>query len=107
MTIKDMSGNKAKISVRVQPNATRSEVVFTNGVLLVKVAAPPVKGKANKGLITLLSQVLGVNKGALAIIKGHASRSKVITIDGLEPEEVMKRLSSFSGDATTSRVFHQ
>ena len=101
-----MSGNKAKISVRVQPNATRSEVAFINGVLLVKVAAPPVKGKANKALITLLSQVLGVNKGALAIIKGHASRNKVITIDGLEPGEAMKRLSSFSGGAT-SRVPRQ
>ncbi len=100
MATKDMSGNKAKISVRVQPNATRSEVVFIDEVLLAKVAAPSVKGKANKALIALLSQVLGVNKSALAIIKGHTSRNKVITIDGLEPEEVMKRLSSFSGNAS-------
>ncbi len=100
MATKNMSESKAKISVRVQPNATRSEVVFINEALLAKVTAPPVKGKANKELIALLSQVLGVNKSALAIIKGHTSRNKVITIDGLEPEEVMKRLSSFSDDAS-------
>ena len=88
-----MSGSKAKISLRVYPNAAQNEVVFINGVLQVRVAAPPVKGKANKELITFLSQVLGVSKAALAIIKGHTSRSKVIIIDGLSQEEVIQRLS--------------
>lgn len=95
------SEDKARISVRVHPNAAKSEVVdFTNGVLQVKVAAPPVKGKANKELVALLSQVLGVGKSSVSIIKGHASRSKVIAIDGLSQEEVTKRLSSSSGGAS-------
>jgi len=55
--------------LRARHIAARSEVVFINGVLPVRVAAPPVKGKANKELITSLSQVLGVGKDALAIIK--------------------------------------
>ncbi len=85
--------NKARISVRVHPNATRSEVAdFTDGVLRVKVSAPPVKGEANKELIALLSQVLGVHKNSVSIIKGHTSRSKIIAIDGLSQEEVTKRL---------------
>jgi len=89
-----MSGNKAKISLRVYPNANRNEVTgFTGGVLQVKVAAPPVKGKANKEMISFLSQVLGISKGSLTIIKGQTSRSKVITIDTLSQEEVIQRLS--------------
>jgi len=89
-----MSRSKAKISLRVYPNAAKSEVVdFANGVLQVRVAAPPVKGKANQELITFLSQVLGVSKAALTIIKGHTSRSKVIAIDGLSQEEVIQWLS--------------
>jgi len=89
-----MSISKAKISLRVHPNAARNEVVdFTGGVLQVKVAAPPVKGKANRELITFLSQVLNVSKSALTIIKGHTSHNKVITIDGLSQEEVIQRLS--------------
>ena len=99
-----MSRSEAKISLRVYPGAGRSEVVgFTDGVLQVRVAAPPVKGQANKKLLALLSQVLVVGKGALTIVKGHTSRNKVIVVDGLSQEDIMKRLSpkpSSSGGAT-------
>ncbi len=95
-----MSESETKISLRVYPSAARNEIVsFTDGVLRVKVAAPPVKGQANKELITFLSQALAISKGALTIVKGHTSRSKVIAINGLRQEDVMKRLSS-SSDAT-------
>lgn len=88
------SENKAKISLRVYPNTNRSEVVgFRNGVLQVKVSAPPTKGQANRELIALLSQLLGIDKGSIDIIKGHTIRNKVVAIDGLSREEVMKRLT--------------
>ena len=98
------SGNEVNISLRVYPCTNRSEVVgFRNGVLQVKVSAPPTKGKANRELITLLSQLLKISKDSVNIIKGHTIRSKVIAIDGLSQEEAMKRLSSkffSSGDAS-------
>ncbi len=96
-----MPGSKVRISLRVHPGATGSEVVgFTDGVLQVRVAAPPVKGQANRELIALLSKALAVGKSALTIVKGHTSRSKVIAIDGLSQEDIMKRLSPkpFSSD---------
>ncbi len=87
-------GNEVKISLRVYPNASRNEMVsFTDGVLRVKVSAPPIRGKANRELITFLSRLLGVDKGSVNIIKGHTTRNKVVTIDGLSQEEVMQRLS--------------
>jgi len=100
-----MSGSKVRISLRVHPGAARSEVVgFTDGVLQVRVAAPPVKGQANRELIALLSKALAVGKSALTIVKGHTSQSKVIAIDGLSQEDIMKRLSpkpsSSDDDAT-------
>ena len=89
-----MSGSEARISLRVYPSAARSEVIgFTDGVWQVRVAAPPVKGQANEELIAFLSKTLAVGKGALTIVKGHTCRSKVIAIDGLSQEDVMKRLS--------------
>jgi len=98
------SGNKTKISLRVYPSTNRSEVVgFRNGVLQVNVSAPPTKGKANRELITVLSQLLEIGKGSVNIIKGHTNRNKIVAIDGLSQEEVMKRLSSklfSSGDAS-------
>ena len=87
------SERQAKISLRVYPSAISNEVMdFTDGVLQVKVSAPPVKGKANRELITFLSQKLAVGKGSITIIKGHTSRNKVIAIDGLSREEVIRRL---------------
>ena len=86
------------IPVHVHPNATRNELVGLNdGVWQVRVSAPPVKGKANRELLTFLSRILGVRKSSLSLAKGHTSRDKVIAIDGLTEEEVMKRLSSSSG----------
>lgn len=84
---------KAEISVRVHPNAARSEIVgVADGVWQVKVSAPPVKGKANKELIAFLSRLLGVSKSRIAIIKGHTTRNKIIAVDGLSQEDIMKRL---------------
>jgi len=84
-----------KISLKVQPNATRNELIdFTNGVLKVKVAAPPVKGKANAELIVFLSEILGISKSSLSIVTGHTSRNKTIAIAGLSHDEIIKRLTS-------------
>jgi len=67
-------------------------VGFAGGVLRVRVAAPPVKGKANRELLALLSQFLNVNQGALTITRGHTSRHKTIVVTGLSQEELLKRL---------------
>lgn len=97
-----ISGSGAKIPLRVYPNAVRDEVLgFTDGVLLVKVAAPPIKGKANDRLLAFLSRLLGVSKSRVSIIKGHTSRNKLIAIDGLSRDDIMKRLSSSSVDGAT------
>lgn len=82
-----------RVSVRVQPGAAANEVVgVTNGVLRVKVSAPPVEGRANRELIDFLSRRLDVARSNIAIVRGHTSRDKVIAIGGLSREEVMRRL---------------
>ncbi len=89
-----MLSNEAKISLRVHPNAARNGVVgFTDGVLEVRIAAPPVKGQANKELVAFLSSLLGVSKSAVIILKGHTGRHKIVAIKGLSQQEVTKRLS--------------
>ena len=86
--------SEARISLHVYPNAPRNEIVgFSDGVLGVKVAAPPVKGQANRELVAFLSRVLGVGTSSLAIIKGHTSRNKLISVRDLSQEEVIRRLS--------------
>jgi uncharacterized protein (TIGR00251 family) len=83
------------LAIRVTPNAGRNEITgWRDGVLQVKIAAPPDKGKANKELIDFLSQALGVKKYAISIIKGQTSRNKVIAIEGTSREEIINKLNS-------------
>ncbi len=90
-----MSQQRATITLRVQPNARRNQVLkFEDGVLHIRVATPPVKGKANRELIDFLSRSLGVSKGSITIDKGLTSRTKVVTIAGLDREGIMKRLGA-------------
>ena len=83
------------LRLRVYPSASRNELAgFTDGVLQVRVSAPPVKGKANRELTAFLSEALGLSKSSLTIVKGHTSRNKVIAVDGLSQEEIVRRLST-------------
>ena len=94
MTVNTHS-NTNLLRLRVQPNAGRNEMIgFADGVLQIRVAAPPVTGKANRELIAFLSQTLDVSKSSLSIVKGHTSRNKVIAIDGLSQEDIINRLST-------------
>lgn len=90
-----LSERGVKLWLRVQPGAARNELAgFAEGVLRVRVAAPPVRGKANQELIAFLAQKLGLSKGDLTILKGHTSRNKLISIAGLTREELNQLLSS-------------
>jgi len=83
-----------RLTVKVTPNAGRSEITgFTDGVLQVKVAAPPVRGKANRELVSFLGKTLGVPKSSLLIVKGQTSRNKVIEVEGLSRDDIFARLS--------------
>lgn len=89
-----MKPDVARLVVRVQPNASRSQFVrFEDGVLHLKIAAPPVKGKANRELVDFLSRLLGLPRSALSIEKGHTSRRKTLSVAGLEPRALEERLA--------------
>jgi uncharacterized protein len=83
------------LQVKVHPGAKISEITgFPGGVLQVKIAAPPEKGKANKELTEFLSRLLGVTKSSIRIVKGETGRSKLISVKGLNTAEIIKRLSA-------------
>lgn len=88
-----MEEESVRIMVRVQPNANRNEVLrFKDGVLHIRIAAPPIKGKANQELIKLLGDILRVSQSHLTIEKGMTSKRKVIGISGLTQNQVMRQL---------------
>ncbi|HZR47724.1 MAG TPA: DUF167 domain-containing protein [Candidatus Manganitrophaceae bacterium] len=84
-----------KLSVKVIPKSSRNGVVGWMGeVLKVCVTAPPERGKANEAVEALLAEALGLPRGQLRVAAGLSSPRKVIEIEGLEPAEVRRRLSS-------------
>ena len=68
-------------------------VSLRDGVLWVRVTAPPLKGQANSALLTLVAELLAMPKNNIAIARGYASRHKVITIQGLSPENLTEKLA--------------
>lgn len=69
------------INVRVVPRSSREKIVEEEGRLKVYVHAPADEGRANKALIELLAGYFGKAKSALSIVKGAASRNKVVKVD--------------------------
>ena len=65
------------LHVRVQPKARENAVVgWRDGALRVRVTAAPEDGRANRAVIDLLSEALGVPRASIALVRGAASRDK-------------------------------
>jgi len=74
-------------TVRVVPRASDSKIVGEyDGVLKVRLAAPPVDGAANAELIKLLAKSFGVAKSAIEIVSGQTAKTKQVRILGLNGE---------------------
>lgn len=86
--------NVTRLTIHVHPGAKRNEVLrCQEGVWHIKVAAPPVEGKANKALVEFLSDVLGVSKSRITIEKGAGSRHKIVTVAGMSETAIRDTLS--------------
>ncbi|MGH7391872.1 MAG: DUF167 domain-containing protein [Candidatus Rokuibacteriota bacterium] len=83
----------ARVAVRVQPRASRDEVLgWRDGVLRVRVTAPPVEGAANGAVVALVAGALGVKPSAVRLIRGQTGRHKLVSVAGLTDDEVRARL---------------
>lgn len=70
-----------KIFVRARTGAKREEVKkISDDHYMVAVKAPPVEGRANDAIISLLSEYFDIPRSRIRIVKGLKSRDKVIEI---------------------------
>jgi uncharacterized protein (TIGR00251 family) len=85
------------LAVRLTPRADRDVIVgMRDGVIAVRVSAPPVDGQANAALIKVLAKALGVPKSRLSIVRGQAARDKLVRVDGLRAADAHARLDPAS-----------
>ena len=86
------SDGTVTLILQAQPGAKRTEFVGLHGeALKIRLAAPPVDGKANRVLTTFLARYLGVPKAAITILSGESSRYKILWLQGVS-EEALGRL---------------
>jgi uncharacterized protein len=84
---------EARITVRVVPRASRSEVAgISHDVVRVRLKAPPVDGAANQELCAFIAKVCGVRKSDISIVSGHQSRTKTVQIRGIDARAARRLL---------------
>ncbi len=85
----------AYLNVRVTPGARQDGLAGWQGTALkVKVRAAPEKGKANDAVCALVAEALGLPVRSVLVERGHTSRGKLLLVDGLEEEEMLRRLGA-------------
>ena len=60
----------------------------------LRVRAAPERGRANAEAERVLADILGVSQHDVRVVAGHASRDKVVEIEGLSVEDAERRLAS-------------
>jgi uncharacterized protein (TIGR00251 family) len=85
---------ECRLSVRVTPRARADEIVgVSDGVVVVRVKAPPEDGRANAALCRLLAKRLGLRIVDVSVVRGTRSRVKTVKLDGLDRREAERALA--------------
>ncbi len=90
----DINRDGVAIRIHAQPGARRTEVVGLHGdCLKLRLASPPVDGKANACLIEFLARRLRVNRSQVSITRGMGSRRKTVFVAavGLQPAALLEQ----------------
>ena len=85
-------GEVITLTLHVQPGAKRSEIVGLHGeALKIRLAAPPIEGRANDALLRFIAEVFAVPLRNTELKQGGQSRHKVVTVTGskVEPESLL------------------
>lgn len=86
------SGDRLTLTLHIQPGAKKTEIAGVHGdALKIRLAAPPVDGKANAALLAFVAEVLDLPKQAVSLKSGQTSRRKVVEAIGA-PADVARRL---------------
>ena len=86
---------EARIEVRLQPRASREELVgIRDGVLHARVTAPPLDGQANRALCRLIAKRAGVAPSRVDVIRGERARTKLVRVAGVSQQQLLDALAT-------------
>jgi len=89
--------NGTLLNLRVSPNAKRTSIEgpYGESAIRLRVAAPPVAGKANAEVETLLAKLLGATRSNVSVVSGASSSDKVVLLTGPVQAEIEEILSAY------------
>ncbi len=91
--LKDVAGG-CRLRIRVKPHAREDAILDPHGGMLkVAVSAAPERGEANRAVVALLSETLGIPASRITVTSGLTSPSKSLAIAGLNASQVLARLA--------------
>ena len=97
MVLVRQDGEVASFRVHLQPMASHEQIVAeADGILKLRVTAPPVDGRANEACLRLLAKALGLPVSRLHISAGHHSRLKTIQVTTASADLIRVKLSQLS-----------
>jgi uncharacterized protein (TIGR00251 family) len=86
------SGDVITLTLHIQPGAKRTDVAGLHGeALKIRLAAPPIEGRANEALLKFIAESFGVPVRQVELKQGGQSRHKVVAVTGskVEPESLL------------------
>ena len=87
--------------IHVNPHASRSQITgITEGLVKVKVTAPPVEGAANEACLALLSKKLGLRKSQMKISAGARGRKKTILILNISKPDLEQKFQQLAFESS-------
>ncbi len=87
------SGDVLTLTLHIQPGAKRTDVAGLHGdALKIRLAAPPIEGRANEALLKFIAESFGVPVRQVELKQGGQSRHKVVAVTGskVEPESLLQ-----------------
>ena len=90
---------RARVEIRVRPGASRARVGGSHGErLVVAVSERAVDGAATTAALRALADALGVRPRHVRLLLGATSRDKVVEVDGVRPDDVVRRVTELLRD---------
>lgn len=84
---------KTRLALKINAGAKRTQFAGRHGdVWKLRVAAPPVDGKANAAILKFMAQIAGVRAGDITLISGQTSSTKLLEIEGIDADSLNRAI---------------
>jgi uncharacterized protein YggU (UPF0235/DUF167 family) len=96
---------KTRLTLKIRASAPKTEFTerFGDATWKLRVAAPPVDGKANQAIIRYLAKIASVPASAIRIVAGFTATSKIVEIEGIDSATLERAILESHGPRTHTK----